>query len=116
MLNRLKQEVLDRGPEACLPTRLSDEWLSTLAKSADTMLGNAEDGSDGTGAECLAVLLCLLQAKTDCEGKRIEIPFEQMREYFVRYRIELGLEEVRRRTNTNYEPATLDTIFTDRAV
>ena len=116
MLNRLKQEVLDRGPEACLPTRLSDEWLSALAKSADAMLGNAEDGSDGAGAECLAVLLCLLQAKTDREGRPVEILFEQMREYVVRYRIELELEDVCRRTNADYKPATLDTIFTDRDV
>lgn len=39
---------------------------------------------------------------------------EDMFTYMQRFRIELALEEVSRKTDIKYEPATLDTILTER--
>ena len=91
MLNRLKKDLLDRGPDACLPAHLSDEWLSTLANSADAMLGNGSADEDATGAACMAVIFRLIDAKQSEKSKLMKVPLAQMREYFVRYRLELAL-------------------------
>jgi len=116
MLNRLRHEVLDRDVGACLPVRLNDEWLSILSRSADTMLGNATDGDEISGAACMAVILRILDATINKDYKRMEIRHEEMREYFVRYRMELALQEVVRNSDVRYEPATLETILTERHV
>jgi hypothetical protein len=116
MLKRLKKEVLDQDVGACLPARLTDEWLLILSRSADTMLGNASDGGSISGAACMAVILRLLDATTNHDGARMEVSHEAMREYFVRYRMELALQEVARFSDIRYEPATLETVLTEREV
>jgi len=40
----------------------------------------------------------------------------ELERYFVDYRIEVALEMVRRQTQVDVEPATLEIIFTDRAI
>jgi len=115
MLERLKAEVTDRGIDACLPCNLSDEWLSILADSADAMLGNS-CADDASGGACLAILLCLAEAKAGVSKSRTEIPLEKLHQYCVRYRLELALEEIHRKTDIRYTPATLETILTERDV
>jgi hypothetical protein len=46
----------------------------------------------------------------------IEVPFEEFHAHVNRYRIELGFEEVHRKTDIKYNPATLETILTDREI
>jgi hypothetical protein len=112
---RIKKELLDREPDACLPAHLSDEWLSALGNSAYAML--ADDCEDGrVGALCMAVILRLIEAKTGREGLVVSVPIMDMREYFVLYQIELGMEELHRQTGIQYEQATVQTILTARDV
>ena len=111
MLKRFKLEVTDRGNEACLPRNLSDEWLRVVAQSTDEMLAGGEGEK---GAVALAAILSILSAKQGTNELRLS--WEEMRKRFEEYRLELGLEEVHRKTEIKYEPATLDTIFTNREV
>jgi hypothetical protein len=120
MFERIKEELLDRDPSACLPRNLNDEWLSYLAVSADKMLGsdNAEDAEAGAVRKeaSLAVVIRLLDAKAGERGEGIEVPIEDMYNYLQRYRMELALEEVHRKTEVKYNPATIETILTERDI
>lgn len=111
MLTRFKSEVTDKGAEACLPRNLSDEWLSLLSESTESML---ERQDDSRGAIAVAAILLILDAKRG--GKELRVSFDELEKRFQDYRIELALEEVHRRTEVKYEPATLETIFSNREV
>ena len=110
-LKRFKAEVVDKGAEACLPCNLSDEWLDVVARSADDMV---EGVAKGTGAIAMAAVVTILFAKTG--GERLDLSCEEMFSRLQDFRIELAFEEVYRRTEVKYEPATLATVFTNRAV
>ena len=56
----------------------------------------------------------ILIAKTGAQ--EVKHSCEELFDYFQQYSIELGLEAVARNTEINYEPATLETIFTHRDV
>lgn len=120
MFERIKEDLLDREPSACLPRNLTDEWLSYLAISADKMLGS--DGTKDVEAgpvrkeASLAVVIRLLDAKTEEREVGIEVPLDKMYSYLQQYRMELALEEVHRKTDIKYEAATLETILTERDV
>ncbi|GAQ30433.1 hypothetical protein K6V18_06585 [Ralstonia insidiosa] len=118
MLNKLKSELLDAAPEACLPRNLSEEWRDYLAGSADNMLKEDEDEDDtqDKGAAILAVILRILDAKRAETAGRVEVPFEELHAYVQRYRLELALEELHRKTDITYNPATIETILTEREV
>lgn len=118
MLERLKTELLEKGATACLPRALTDEWLSYLSASAEGMLDDSDPDADGhtSGAACLRVVIHLVTLKEGTEVVMLKIPEEQLFEYAQMYRIELALEEVHRRTDMKYEPATLETILTRRDV
>ena len=52
-----------------------------------------------------------------CPQRRSRVSaVSELERYFVDYRIEVALEMVRRQTQVDVEPATLETIFTDRAI
>ncbi|MFM0260905.1 hypothetical protein [Paraburkholderia sediminicola] len=109
MLDRLIDEVLEQGPTACLPQTLTDEWLAILSSSADTMLGTESIQTETPGALCMSVIVRLLTA--DPTWTSLEIPLQKMREYIERYRMELALEELYRKTHARYQPATIETIL-----
>ena len=114
MLLRLKREITDRGPDACLPVNLTDEWLQYLTASADSMLQGRSSQDAPQNALCVAVVVCLLQARADGTRSALEVSYEQLHSYFEMYRVELALEQIHRKTNVKYNAATLDTILTRR--
>jgi hypothetical protein len=119
---RFHAEVTDLGGEACLPRNLSDEWLFIVASSIDELIG--EEGQEpGTfadtkaerGAVGLAAVLTILRAKNKA-GASLEVAPEDLWRCIAEYQVELGLEEVHRKTDIKCEPASLATIFTGRQV
>ena len=62
----------------------------------------------------LAAILHILFAKSG--GDSVEASLEEMLRYFEDYRIELALEEIRRKTDVKTEPATIATIFSNREI
>jgi hypothetical protein len=117
MFERIRGELLERNAEACLPCNLSDEWLGYLAASADKMLGNENlEAEAANEAAALAVVIRLIDAKVEPSATGMEIPIDDMYVYMQRFRIELALEEVHRKTDIKYEPATVSTIMTERNV
>lgn len=111
MLQKFNDEVLVRGGMACLPRSLSDEWLEIVAQSVEDMLEGMEDGSAPIS---LAAILCILMAKNGT-GQCV-ISEEELHLRFQTYGMELGFEAVHRKTDMQYEAATLATIFTNRSV
>lgn len=119
---RFHTEVTDLGGEACLPRNLSDEWLHVVARSIDELLGE-DDHEPGTFADTkperraigLAAVLTILRAKSGCP-ESLELDPEYLYQCLTEYQLELGLEEVHRKTERKCEPATLATIFTGRQV
>lgn len=107
LLQRFKLEVLDQGPEACLPVNLSEEWRETLSQVIERYLDDDSQFSLVVGA-----LLGILFGKNP--GAEVTVPLDTMFEYMQSYRLELALEEIRRKTEVKVVPATLETIFTDR--
>ncbi|MFM0260902.1 hypothetical protein [Paraburkholderia sediminicola] len=95
MFERIKAELLDQNPFACLPRNLSDEWLSYLALSTEKMLGNEDADDQAVRKEAaLAVVIRLLDAKSEGRADEIEVPIDDLYEYLQRFRMELALEEV----------------------
>jgi hypothetical protein len=111
-LERLRVEVLDRGPVAALPSELSDEWLALIVRDLEFLDRLDDDTEETTMAAPLALVLKILLEKSG--GNEQAISYEQMFQHFQSYRIEIGLEMVRRHSNIKAEPATQETIFTDR--
>jgi hypothetical protein len=116
-LQQLRQDVLTKGPEAALPSRLSDYWLELISRDLECLDGvDAENDSTESHSMAgpLALILHILLGKSG--GTQLTVPEEDMYRYFQDYRIEIGLEEVSRRTDIKMSPATIDTIFTNRDV
>lgn len=116
MLNRLREELLIRKPDACLPARLTDEWLALLSESVDALLGDESTANVALVALCTGVVARLLETKGYSLSDLGALPSDELRQYFVRYQLELALEQVHRKTNVKYEQATLETILTERSV
>jgi len=111
LLLQFKQEVLDAGPESTLPSNLSESWIERLSYSIERYL----DNDDEAGVSLvLGAILHILMGKS--RGAEISYSIEQMFDFFMDYRVELALEEVRRKTEIFIGPATLDNIFTNRDV
>jgi hypothetical protein len=121
IVERFVQEVADRGAEACLPCNLSDEWLLVVTGGLGHLLG-VQDGPElpyspeTLKAVGVAALLTIVRAKVAPESQVLEVGLEKLQRYAVEYRVELGLEEVHRRTDVKYEAATMHTILTNRDV
>jgi hypothetical protein len=94
-----------------LPRNLSDEWLNTVSRSVNHLLAGEPEG---TGAVAIAAVHVLLQAKTS--RGIYALGEEEAQQRLMDYRLELALELTHRNTDVKYEPATLETIFTDRDV
>jgi sulfur transfer protein SufE len=111
LIFRFKTEVLDAGPESALPNRLSDFWLDELSNQADSAFEGIEDAR---ATEVIAAIIHLLLGKSSAQ--EISVSEDELLSHLQRYRIELGLEKISRRTDVSVEAATLESIFTDRTV
>ncbi len=124
-LERFISEVVEKGAEACLPRNLSSEWLLVVAAGIEGLLAPFDDAMrlpDGfTEAELkaigLAALLTLLREKGAPQTEsELEISFDDLARCVDEYRLELGFEEIHRKTDIKYEQASLANIFTNRNV
>lgn len=114
-LRKLKQEVLDRGSDATLPCNLPDAWLNLLARDLEMFLQKrVEDHSYLTAP--LAIVSHLLLAKHGNKGKEVSFSEKELFIYLHDLQIEIALEMIRRNNGIAPEPASLDTIFTNREV
>lgn len=90
MLNKLKEELLDAEPDACLPRNLSEEWLHLLSKAAETILKDQIEAGPDDEAIIVAVIVRILHAKTLGQTEPVMIPYEDLYEYIHLYQIELA--------------------------
>jgi len=111
LIQRFASEVLQAGPESSLPCNLSDEWLDVLSRQAEEI---AEGKEEARMTELLAAVLHIIAAKRGRE--EVHIDEDELLDYLDRYRIELAIEAVSRRTDIKGQAADLQTIFTDRDV
>lgn len=117
LISRFKTEVMDTGPESTLPCNLSDEWLNVLLEQSNKManLDQLEDEDNSSVCtELLAAVLHILMAKNGFE--EVSIEQTELLQIMEQYTMELAIEELSRRTEFKCEPATLETIFTNRQV
>jgi Arc/MetJ-type ribon-helix-helix transcriptional regulator len=114
-LQRLQKEVLVLPPTAALPVNLPDHWLHMIARYLEEAVGSGEFGDNSSYiAAPLALIIRILEGKTP--NQQIEISIDALYSYFCDLRIEINLEIVSRKSELKVEPATLDTIFSDRDV
>lgn len=116
MMNNHVRELLDAEPEACLPCNLSDDLLELLSGSAENMLEEEPDETKDSGSAIVTIILRLLFAKKEGQSGKFEVSFEELQSYVILYRAELALEEIHRKTHITYNPATLETILTEREI
>ena len=118
ILQRFQEEVLLSGPEAALPSNLSDYWLAEMQQHIERYFDGEQDPEDAESESSmslpLAAVIHILFAKNSDE--EVAVPIEAMLKKIEDYRIELALEEIRRKTDMKTEPATITSIFTDREV
>jgi hypothetical protein len=114
-LIKLKFEVLDQGPEAALPCKLSNIWISMLSRDLDMLLDKNSPEQCYLTAP-LSIIIHILCAKRGKHEVGIPISEEELFKYFQNLHIELALEILSRNSDISIEPATLDTIFTNRDV
>jgi hypothetical protein len=75
------------------------------------------EGKEGYAAAPLILIAHLIQGKTPGQsGEGVQIPLDTLFAYFCDLRVEINLEIVSRRRRCWVEPATLDSIFTNRMV
>ena len=104
------QQVVLKGPRACLPANLSNRWLDILKEQAEASKQEQETDI----AELVSAVLVILVHKQG--GTEISFTDTELQEYLDAYGLELSFESVSRRTSMDIEPATLNTILTDREV
>jgi hypothetical protein len=114
-LIKLKFEVLGQGPEAALPCKLSNIWISMLSRDLDMILEKRSTEQCYLTAP-LSIIVHILCAKRGKHEVGISISEEELFKYFQNFQIELALEILSRNSDISIEPATLDTIFTNRDV
>ncbi len=115
-LAELNNDVLRHPADAALPCNLSNKWLTLLARDLEHCVGDSIGAPDAGHymAAPLAAILHLLSGKSDSASPPHRL--EEIYEYFKDYHVEITLEIVRRNTDITPEPATIETIFTDRRV
>lgn len=116
-LGLLEQEILSQPPEAALPANLPDRWLRLIAR--DLELADSGDTADpSVAAISAAAPLALIYRLLDGKGEAADasIPVEVLLGYFFDFRVEVSSELVSRLTRTRFEPATLQSIFSNRTL
>lgn len=113
-LVKLQEEILALPPSAALPCNLPDYWLDMIARDLEATL---TEGKEGYAAAPLILITHLVQGKTSATPEEgVQIPLDTLFAYFCDLRVEINLEIVSRRRRCWVEPATLDSIFTNRMV
>jgi hypothetical protein len=60
---RFKKEVLDLGPEACLPVNLSDDWIRAIDADLNSHIsGQESQGLSVNGSISLAAVVTIINA------------------------------------------------------
>ncbi|MCR8960607.1 hypothetical protein M0765_023620 [Variovorax sp. S2] len=116
-LGLLEQEILSQPPEAALPANLPDRWLRLIARDlelADSVDTDAPSVAAISAAAPLALIYRILDGKG--EAGEASIPVEVLLGYFFDFRVEVNSELVSRLTRTRFEPATLQSIFSNRTL
>lgn len=115
-LLKLHVEVLSGPPEAALPSQLSDYWLELIARDLEMTLGDdePEEGSEPYASAPLALIVHLYFGKRG--GVVLALNDDELYSLFCDLQIEISLEIVSRKTDIKAEPATLETIFSNREV
>lgn len=114
-LLKLKREVLDWQPEAALPQHLSDAWLNMLSRDLENIL--QEENEDHTYMTApLALIVHILMGKHGNTKQEITFTEQELFGYLQDLRLEISIELIRRNTHFAPEPATLETIFTNRSI
>ena len=111
LIESFSEEVVRTGPESTLPVNLDDKWLNILSMQMERYF---ENGADDSLALPLLAVIHILTAKN--AGEAVSASHDELFDYLCNYRIEIGLEEVRRKTEMELEPATLENILTNRKV
>ena len=111
ILVSFRDEVLFKGPESTLPCNLDERWLDMLSVHMEQFF---ECNVDDALSLPLAAVVHILFAKSG--GEPVTKSQDELIEQLCKYRFELGFEEIRRKTNLSIEPASLETILTDRDV
>jgi len=111
MLVSFRNEVLLNGPESTLPCNLDERWLDVLSAHMEQFF---ESNVDGALSLPLAAVVHILFAKSG--GEPVRESQDELIEQLCKYRLELGFEEIRRKTNLSIEPASLETILTNRDI
>ena len=119
IVDRFKKEVLCNGPEAVLPCNLSDAWLAEMQHSVERYFAVGQEGKEGVDEDegmslPLLALIHILFAKNG--GHAINIAATEIFDYLGYYQTELALEDIRRKTDIQTNPATMESILTDRNV
>ncbi|MAY54894.1 MAG: hypothetical protein CMQ37_03405 [Gammaproteobacteria bacterium] len=117
LISRFKTEVLETGPESTLPCNLRDEWLDVLLMQADEMANLEELDNEDDSPVCTELLAAVLHIHMVKNGfEKVSLEESELMHTMELYAIELGMEKVSRNTEFQCEPATLETIFTNRGV
>lgn len=117
-ISKLKKEVLDHGPEAALPENLPDVWVKLLARDLEMFREGAGEDNEGHSylTAPLAIIVHILFGRKGKNEHEISFSDKDLFNYLDYLQFEISLEEIRRWTDISPEPATLETIFTDRKV
>ena len=113
LLKRFQAEVIMLGPETTLPYNLSNFWLLEIQQSIELYFDSEKRPQNST-CLALAAVVHILLVKNG--GEPIEASMEEIVKHLEDYKIELALEEIRRKTRLKIEPATIASIFTNREV
>ena len=106
-----RNEVLHNGPESTLPCNLNDKWLELLAGQLEAYFEREVEDALSLPLAAVLHILC-----TKSGGEAVTISQDKLFDHLCDYRIELGLEEIRRKTDLGIELVSLQAIFTNRAV
>lgn len=117
-ISKLKKEVLDHGPEAALPANLPDVWIKLIARDLEMHRNGAiEKNEDHSYLSApLAIIIRILCGKNGKNEHEVRFSGKELLNFLDHLQFEIALEEIRRCSNMSLEPATLETIFTDRSV
>lgn len=111
----LQLEILDKEASAALPSNLSDSWLERIAENINQVFENG--GSPMASLYMQAPLALVLHLLFEGRKSAInKIDLDKLEDHLESYWIEIEMETVKRKTNINSSPATMETIFTNRLV
>ncbi len=134
LLEQFQKEILSKGDEATLPTNLPQNWLDILSLALEKILNAPAANSlvlllpeDIPSKLIIAAITPLLKAKAEMNFpitlKEKDNPFHTRRERYQitkkileSYRMELAFEAISRTMDIAINPASIETIFTNREV